>query len=328
MSAPERINRRTFDWSGGHCGYCSVGNLGSNKGGEVLKNAWTLIFCMVCTGCATAWVDSGHVGVRVTGSGSNKGIDPKPLGVGRVYYNPIYESIYEFPTFEQNVIWAQKGNEKFGDESITLSTAQGQTLNVDVALTYDIEDEKVPQMFALLRKDVDQITHQWLRGHVREVLNEQSRKADTMEMLGSGATKVLDDALTELNTITKDYGITVKMLTFANAPRPDPGIQTSINETLKAKQLAIQAENKIAQSKAEADQKIEDARGRAESVIIEAEAELKAAKLKASGNEVLSKSVTPELIQYQTALKWDGHLPQFTGGGAIPYINLDTKSKN
>lgn len=293
-----------------------------------MKRILCLLFCLSLTGCNYVWIDSGHVGVRVTANGTNKGIDPKPIGVGRAWYNPTYETIYEFPVYEQNVLWAAKGDPKYGDESITLSTAQGQTINVDVGMTFDIEDEKVPQMFNLLRKDIDQITHNWLRNHVREVLNAETRKTETMEILGSGGTQVLDNALIALNKEVEEYGIKVKMLTFANAPRPDDTIKKSINETLVAKQLAVQAENKVAQSKAEADQKIEDARGRAESMIVEAQAKFKAAELEAKGNEVLAKSLTPELIQYQAMLKWNGELPRFTGGsGAIPYINLDTDSK-
>lgn len=294
-----------------------------------MRQVLCLVTCLMLTGCNYVWIDSGHVGVRVTANGTNKGIDPKPIGVGRVWYNPTYESIYEFPVYEQNVLWsATGGDRRYGDESITLSTAQGQTINVDVGMTFDIEDEKVPEMFNLLRKDIDQITHNWLRNHVREVLNAETRKTDTMEILGSGGTKVLDNALVALNEEVGSYGIKVKMLTFANAPRPDKQIQDSINQTLMAKQLAVQAESKVAQSKAEADQKIEDARGRAESMIVEAQAKFKAAELEAKGNEVLAKSLTPELIQYQAMLKWNGELPKFTGGGnAIPYINLDIQKK-
>jgi len=275
---------------------------------------------MLQGGCCYQWIDSGYVGVRVTGSGTNRGVDPKPIGVGRAWYNPLYDMVYEFPVYEQNVLWAQgRGNV---DESITLSTAQGQTINVDVGMTFDIDENKVPEMFNLLRKDIDQITHQWLRNHVREALNAQTRKTETMEILGAGGTKVLDEAKSLLNEEIAPYGITIKMLAFANAPRPDKAIQESINQTLMAKQLATQAENKVAQSKAEADQKIEDARGRAESMIVEAEAKFKAAELEAKGNKALSESLTPALIQYQTTLKWNGELPRYTGG-PVPLLNFN-----
>lgn len=277
------------------------------------------MLAMSMSGCCYKWIDSGYVGVRVTGSGSNRGIDPKPIGVGRAWYNPFYDAVYEFPVYEQNVLWSNASRN--GDESITLSTAQGQTINVDVGLTFDIDENKVPEMFNLLRKDIDQITHQWLRNHVRDALNAQTRQTETMEILGAGGTKILDNAKSSLNEDVASYGITIKMLAFANAPRPDKAIQDSINQTLMAKQLATQAENKVAQSRAEADQKIEDARGRAESMIVEAEAKFKTAELEARGNEAISKSLTPALIQYQTTLKWNGELPKYTGG-PVPLLTL------
>ena len=29
------------------------------------------------------------------------------------------------------------------------------------------------------------------------------------------------------------------------------------------------------------------------------------------------------LIEYEAVQKWDGKLPQYTGGGAMPFINLN-----
>jgi hypothetical protein len=58
----------------------------------------------------------------------------------------------------------------------------------------------------------------------------------------------------------------------------------------------------------------EQAKGEAQSRTIRAEAE-------ANANLLIAKSLTPELVQYQYALKWDGRLPQVTGG-AMPFLNL------
>ncbi len=291
-----------------------------------MKFLLVALLALSSTGCYTyTWIDSGHVGVKVTASGTNKGIDPKPYSVGRVWYNWTYESVYEFPVYEQNVRWCKDGGE-FGNESLDIATKGGQKVNVDVGLTYDIDDEAVPAMFGLLRKDVKEITHHWLKNKVNDALSHEAREMETMHFLSSGATEVLDSAKEKLNVVLKEYGFKIKMLTFASAPRPDPTIQTSIDATLTAKQLAVQAENKVAQSKAEADQEIEKARGRAQSVIVEAEAKFKAAELEAKANEVLSKSLTPELIRYSTMQKWNGSLPKITGG-VMPLMDISSELK-
>jgi regulator of protease activity HflC (stomatin/prohibitin superfamily) len=274
-----------------------------------------VILAFSMTGCYQ-YIDSGNVGVRVNASGTNKGIDPKAIGVGRAWYNPLTEQIHEFPVYEQNVLWS-------GAEALTISSSQSAQITVDVGLTYEITDEMVPVMFDKLRKDIEYISHQWMRNHVREVLNREGSKVETMAILGEGKEKLLDDSKEKLNLTLKDYGIVVKMLSFASAPRPEAKIQASIDATITAKQLAIQAENKVAQSKAEAQQQVEDAKGRAESMILEAEATLKQTRLRAEGNKVLAESITNELIKYNTALKWDGKLPTMVGQSAIPMLNLD-----
>jgi len=281
--------------------------------------------CLLFTGCTYQWIDSGNVGVRVNASGKHKGIDPKPIGVGRAWYNPLFESIHEFPVFEQNVLWGKESKDAKGnpvDESIMISSSKGAQINVDVGLTYEIQDEKVPVLFDKLRRDIDNISHQWLRNHVREALAREAEKMDTMAILGEGKSDMLDKAKAELNKQMAEYGIVIHMLSFASAPRPEQKIQASIDATITAQQLAIQAQNKVAQSKAEADQETENAKGRARNVIIEAEAELKQIELKAQGNKILAESVTPALTHYLMTQKWNGALPKFTGN-SVPLINMN-----
>ena len=285
--------------------------------------AFLMFFAL--TGCYQ-YIDSGNVGVRVSLSGTDKGVDPKPIGVGRAWYNPITEDIYEFPVYEQNVIWLKPKNGADPDESITISSSQSAQINVDVGLTYEIQDEMVPTLFGKLRKDVDYISHQWMRNHVKEALGRKASHVDTMMILGEGRETLLNETRESLNKDLAEYGIVVRMLTFASSPRPEEKIQQSIDATITAKQLAIQAENKVAQSKAEADQEIEKARGRAQSVIVEAEANLKKAELEAEGNLVLSKSITTDLIRYRQATLWNGVLPKITGG-VTPMIDVSSISE-
>jgi prohibitin 2 len=46
------------------------------------------------------------------------------------------------------------------------------------------------------------------------------------------------------------------------------------------------------------------------------------AKAQAEANKLLQESLTPLLIQNKSIDKWNGTLPQFTGGGAVPFLNL------
>jgi len=45
------------------------------------------------------------------------------------------------------------------------------------------------------------------------------------------------------------------------------------------------------------------------------------AEAQAKANELLSKSITPTLVQYEMAKRWNGQMPQVSGS-AMPMIQL------
>lgn len=69
------------------------------------------------------------------------------------------------------------------------------------------------------------------------------------------------------------------------------------------------------------------ARGKKEASIAEAEGVAKSIELKAKAqseaNALLTTSLSPPLLQYETLQKWDGKLPVYNDSGAVPFINLN-----
>jgi regulator of protease activity HflC (stomatin/prohibitin superfamily) len=70
----------------------------------------------------------------------------------------------------------------------------------------------------------------------------------------------------------------------------------------------------LAQRSVEAEQKVATAKGEAESILVVAQGQAKA-------NEALSRSLSQILVQYKGVEKWNGALPQVSGG-AVPFIDL------
>src|SRR5574339_802290 len=138
-----------------------------------MNKIW-ILGLLLFTGCTL--VEPGHVGIRVILYGTQRGVEDYPLTTGRVWYNPITENVYEFPTFMQQAVWAAKDSDK--DESVTFNSVEGAALNVDVGIAYQIEAEKVPHIFVKFRQDVDTLTHGYLRTKIRDALN---RHASTMK---------------------------------------------------------------------------------------------------------------------------------------------------
>jgi regulator of protease activity HflC (stomatin/prohibitin superfamily) len=89
-------------------------------------------------------------------------------------------------------------------------------------------------------------------------------------------------------------------------------------KAIEAKQIAQQQvetqRQVLAQREIEAQQKVASAKGEAESILVVAQGQAKA-------NDVLSRSINPILVQYRGIEKWNGVLPQVSGG-ALPLIDL------
>lgn len=267
-------------------------------------------------GCGCTYVEPGHAGIKVNMYGEDKGVDSYPLKTGRVWYNPISETVYEFPTYMQTVTW---GRGKDLDESITFSSKEGAVINTDVALNYSFVRDAIPEIFVELRRSPDRISSEYMRGLVRDSLSRHASSMKVTDIFGEGKQQLLVDVKKDLDEELEGQFI-IDMIGFVGALRVDGKVENAINATIEATQRAIEAENKVAQSKAEADQKIQQARGEAESIMA-------VAKAKSEANRVLTQSLSQELLQYEAMQRWDGVLPNVVGGNTVPFIQLQVDKK-
>lgn len=281
----------------------------------------TLVLLLVVYGFRV--IEPGNAGIVVNLYGHNKGVQDYTLKTGAVWYNRFTERVYEFPTFMQNAVWTKDINEGSPtNEEITFNSSEGAVIKADVALSYQINPEKIPSIFTELRQDAKYITHVYMRSKTRDAINRIAGAYTATQIYGEGKSEILLKVKQELDRELKDKGFIIDMIAFVGELRVEDSVKQSINATITATQRAIEAQNKVVQSKAEADQKIEDARGEAESI-------MKVAKAKAEANRMLTESLSPNLLQYEALQRWDGILPKITSQ-AIPFINIteDVKAEN
>jgi regulator of protease activity HflC (stomatin/prohibitin superfamily) len=268
--------------------------------------------------CST--VPSGHVGVKVYLLGSSKGVDTEELGVGR-YWIGINEELFLFPTYTQNYTWTKAPDETgTEDESITFQTMEGMSVNADMGISYHINPEKVTDIFQKYRKGVAEITDVYLRNMVRDALVTEASKLPVESVYGPGKAALIESVQKRVQDQVAEIGIVIEKIYWIGDVRLPPVVVERIDQKNAATQMAQQRQNEVAQAKAEAQKKIEEARGEAESTLLKAKAQ-------AEANRELAASITPELVQYRALDKWDGVLPRMTGGGAVPFINVDTEKK-
>jgi len=85
-----------------------------------------------------------------------------------------------------------------------------------------------------------------------------------------------------------------------------PSFNSAIEAKVTAEQQALAAKNKLEQIKFEADQRIAEARGKSEAMRVESEA----------------LRTNPQILELRALEKWNGVLPQVTGSGGVPFINI------
>lgn len=267
--------------------------------------ALALLLSFTTSACSTK-VPPGYVGVLVSTTGSQKDAKDFPIRRGRVFYNPMTEDVYSFPTFVQNITWTHSKDEgKAVDESITFNSIEGAPINADVALAYSFVPEKVPAIFVRFRQDAQTITEGYMRNKVRGAFNAEASTRKVQDIYGAGKTEFVLAVKKRLNADLSPEGFVFDMVDLTGQPRLPQNVQTAINASLEATQNAQTAENQLRQTQAEAAKQVAKAEGNAKALIAEAEGAAKANALKQG-------SLTPAILRQQALSKWNGVLPQVT----------------
>jgi len=120
-------------------------------------------------------------------------------------------------------------------------------------------------------------------------------------------------AMAKLGDNLARYHIIVDDIYFANI-RFSPEYEKAVEAKQVAQQPVETQRQVLAQREIEAQQKVATSKGEAESILVVAQGQAKA-------NEALSRSISPILVQYKSIEKWNGILPQVSGG-AVPFIDL------
>ena len=274
-------------------------------------------------------IDVGNVGLKINLAGQNKGLESVTETSGYAFYNPLLSSIVEFPTSVQNIVWTRSLNEgKAVDESITFSSKEGVQINSDVVLKYHIMPSKAPHIYLKFKQvHLQDLSNTYIRNVVRNSLSQEASKMAVQDIYGPGKTLLMENVAIDLKSKLEEDGIMVDQLSLVGALRLPENVSLAINKSMEATQKAIQAENRVREIKAEADQAVEKAKGEAESIKLMAQANadstLIQAQAQAKSNEILSKSLSPQLIQFREIDKWNGQLPWYTGASSAPFMTMN-----
>lgn len=258
-----------------------------------IKFIFVAIFAMIITFSSCTRIDAGHEGIKVNLYGSNKGVDNVELCTGMVWFNPVTERVYEYPTFVQTVDY----------DPFTINAKDGSEFTVDPTLSIKMIDGSSPAIFKKYRKSVEDIINSTLYNYTKDAFRVQLNKFTTDEIVSNRETveKAIESQLRE--ELTKE-GFNLEQLT--SGLKYPQSIVDAVNAKNKAVQEAQRVANELEIVKAEAEKKI-----------VAAQAEKEA-------NELRTKALTPAILQQQWIEKWDGSTPKIiTSDNAGVMLNLN-----
>lgn len=260
-------------------------------------------------------IPPGYVGVVVNMFGSEKGVEENELQVGAHLIAP-WKVVYKFPVFEQNHLW--DGFKKF-----TFQTSEGLVVEAEVGITYHLRHDKIPILFAKYRRGMEEITDVFIRNFTRDAINKCASKLKIEDLYGTAKEKFFDDVQALVRNDLQGLGIVIERIYLVGNLHFPESVVRALNAKIEAVQRAQQRENELRESEAEAKKQMAKAHGEAESALIRAKAQ-------AESNQIISESLTMQLIHWQAVQKWNGVLPAAlgnNGGLVLPFMMNQQEDK-
>ena len=287
------------------------GPLGSAalKLGAVVVGLVVLLLLLPTT---VTYIHPGHVGIVISRTGG--GVERIPLDAGLHTRNPLTTGIEEYPIYMQTLVLAKAANEGSVDnEEINVNSVEGQPISLDVAMSFELDAMKVPELYSTFRNNIDFIQHNYVKQTIRQALQEVIGGETIADILGPKKAEVVNRTQTLLDKRLSPYGFLVKQFTINEIRAPQTVID-AINAKNVMQQAALTSQNELQKNEFQSQGDSIKAAGHAKAILAEAEAQAKA-------NHLLSESITPTLVTYEMAKKWNGQMPQVSGS-AIPMIQM------
>lgn len=246
---------------------------------------------------------------------------------GWTLLNPFTQSMQEYPVTIQNYTMVQKGSEGAvsGDDSIKVQSSEGQQVNLDVVIQYQVNREEAGALYEdWAGQDISIVEDRVVRAYTRSTVPEIAALYSWEDLTTSKRKEIADRIEADLKGEFARRHLVLVSFGIREVHLPD-SLQQALNTKMQAQQQAEQQKYQLEQAKVQAEQAQVTAEGQAAAVKAQAAGEAEAirvrAEAQAKANQLLAASLTPELIRSQQIQKWDGRLPTFQGATAMPWID-------
>jgi regulator of protease activity HflC (stomatin/prohibitin superfamily) len=236
-------------------------------------------------------------------------VNPEPLPSGLHFINP-FASVVEMEVRTRNYTMSSASDEgqKRGDDSMPVITSDGLTVKLDATVFYSLQLPNVPKIFKDLGPEVED---KFIRSQIRASMRDAAANLLATELYTSKRQVFVDQVSRTLKASFESRGINMEQVLLRNVILPDQ-ITKAINDKIAADQEAQKMMFVLQKEKQEAERKRIEAEGQARA------------------QQIVSQSLTPQIIEYQRiqALREigaKGNMVITPMGGATPIINLPAK---
>ena len=218
------------------------------------------------------------------------GIENRILGEGMHFRIPFVESVTKVSVRTQKT-----------DIKAEAASKDLQTVNTDIVVNWKVDAAQVNKIYQQIG-DQNVVADRIIIPAVNEVVKAATAQKTASEVLARRA-ELKSDVDTLLSERLKKFNVVLEDVSIVNVSF-SPEFNRAIEQKQVAQQEAERALFVTQQASAEAQATINRARGEAEA------------------NRLKQQSLSNELLELRAIEKWDGKMPQYTGG-ATPFINLN-----
>ncbi len=181
-----------------------------------------------------------------------------------------------------------------------------QNVDTKIALNYHLDPKNVQKLWQEIGADYE---YRIIAPSIQESVKAATAEFTAAQLVSERA-KVKDEITRALITRLQPRYIIVDEFSIVNFDFSD-SYEKAVEEKQVAEQNALKAENDLRRIQIEATQRVAQAKAEAEAIQIQTEA------LKDNQN----------LIKLEAVKKWDGQLPNYMMGNAVPFIDLPAGGK-
>jgi regulator of protease activity HflC (stomatin/prohibitin superfamily) len=235
---------------------------------------------------------------------------------GIVWRLPFITRVQSYPTALRTYTMVARANEgsSHNDDSIDLPTLEGQHIRQDLSVTYNTSMEQAADVFRAFRgADIEEIESTFIRRTIITTAQNAAGQSSLSEVISSKRNQLQDLIQKNLTGELGKMGFQLDKVNLGASHLPQ-SLEAQMQQKMAAQQQAQQAEYELQKQEMLAKAVVAKAQGEAQATVVRAKAD-------AEANRLIQSTLSATLIQNKTIEKWDGVLPQVTGG-ATPFVNL------